>query len=597
MNTYYSNLIEARTPTGDFVSTLIDTAPVPGRFLDTLARHWQSATMVFGLKIRKSAGIRVTGTVHRLIARGNRARDERQWTSAAAAYRAALGKDPRLQHIWVQLGHMLREAGDAFGAKLAYSRAWDIGPPDAEPLLYLAHMAREAGDKAAAMRMYQLLMETDPEGTKGSAELGDLLACAPEEEGRRLRGDLRSLIEPGRAEDAVALPMLAFDVSSLVDVWLDGRADGPAYRERITTLLDVAAKIADGPRFCCITADRNEWLEVPPETFLCVARLGSQGARDDKSVWGAAIARLRLAVLAAEPCAFAPGGALIGMGLGPRLGNHLLSIRYAQQRWALCYWPVIDQLALENSDRADLLACADGLLVASDAVGDELAAALGASTQGKVVRSMASGNWVEALNGQQIAQRAEPRISTADPCTWYALNDGGSLAASGHACSGDRFRAGMGWHMPDTWGCWTRSEGGELALRLSETMIAPRLYLQLRGLPEMDSHYAIKIENLPRIHGFCRAGENKWIMCDLASSPQNGVLRVHIAGEHRGDVPVTIAADRRLRSASIGLIGFCVIERRDLTARRSILEAVALGDAPFSTALHNGDGQGAVSIV
>ena len=89
--------------------------------------------MIPGLKLRRSAGIPVTVTVHRLIAQGNRARDAREWPVAAAAYGRALAADASLGHIWLQHGHMLKEAGDHAAAAIAYAEAAARMPDSAEP--------------------------------------------------------------------------------------------------------------------------------------------------------------------------------------------------------------------------------------------------------------------------------------------------------------------------------------------------------------------------------------------------------------------------------------------------------------------------------
>ena len=54
---------------------------------------------------------------------GDAARSRRDWPAAAQAYRAAVDADSGLGHIWVQLGHALKEQGDLAGAIEAYGDA------------------------------------------------------------------------------------------------------------------------------------------------------------------------------------------------------------------------------------------------------------------------------------------------------------------------------------------------------------------------------------------------------------------------------------------------------------------------------------------
>ncbi len=74
------------------------------------------------LKLRKSGGIPVSISVHRLTAAGNIARDARRWMDAASAYRSALECDASLGHIWLQYGHALKELESFVEAEAAYVR-------------------------------------------------------------------------------------------------------------------------------------------------------------------------------------------------------------------------------------------------------------------------------------------------------------------------------------------------------------------------------------------------------------------------------------------------------------------------------------------
>jgi glycosyltransferase involved in cell wall biosynthesis len=65
---------------------------------------------------------------------GDRARGRRDWPLAARRYERHLGRHPRDQAIWVQLGHARKEAGERAGARAAYWRALALDPADADAL-------------------------------------------------------------------------------------------------------------------------------------------------------------------------------------------------------------------------------------------------------------------------------------------------------------------------------------------------------------------------------------------------------------------------------------------------------------------------------
>ncbi|WP_156679085.1 rhamnan synthesis F family protein [Sphingomonas profundi] len=76
---------------------------------------------------------------------GNAARDRRDWRGAALAYRRVLALRPEATPIHVQLGHMLKESGDANGAVAAYEAACRLDPADAETLRWLGDLHRREG--------------------------------------------------------------------------------------------------------------------------------------------------------------------------------------------------------------------------------------------------------------------------------------------------------------------------------------------------------------------------------------------------------------------------------------------------------------------
>lgn len=82
----------------------------------------------------------------RFSADGNQARDRQAWAEAAGYYRSHLLLAPHDAAIWVQLGHMLKEAGDRNESIAAYRKAWHLMPGDGDILLHFGHALIASGD-------------------------------------------------------------------------------------------------------------------------------------------------------------------------------------------------------------------------------------------------------------------------------------------------------------------------------------------------------------------------------------------------------------------------------------------------------------------
>ena len=73
---------------------------------------------------------------------GDAARERRHWRKAAEAYASYLNLRPHDFHIWVQLGHMHKEAGAFDLANIAYMRAMRLKPDNDDLLLSLGHLRK-----------------------------------------------------------------------------------------------------------------------------------------------------------------------------------------------------------------------------------------------------------------------------------------------------------------------------------------------------------------------------------------------------------------------------------------------------------------------
>lgn len=85
------------------------------------------------------------------LSRARRCARRRRWAQAAAAYRQHLQRHSDDGAAWVQLGHSLKELGDANAAEVAYRRAIQEAPLLADAWVQVALLERRFGNLRAAV--------------------------------------------------------------------------------------------------------------------------------------------------------------------------------------------------------------------------------------------------------------------------------------------------------------------------------------------------------------------------------------------------------------------------------------------------------------
>jgi tetratricopeptide (TPR) repeat protein len=108
------------------------------------------------------------------ISRADRARDNRDWVSAARYYRKALDQKPDNPPIWVQYGHARKESGNLGEAEDAYRKSLDLDEDVADTHLQLGHVLKIQGRKIEASAAYLRALALDPELNHASFELRGL---------------------------------------------------------------------------------------------------------------------------------------------------------------------------------------------------------------------------------------------------------------------------------------------------------------------------------------------------------------------------------------------------------------------------------------
>jgi len=116
----------------------------------------------------------IPGSGQWFISRADRARDSRDWVSAAQYYRKALDQKPDNPAIWVQYGHALKESGHLGAAENAYRKSLELDPNVADTHLQLGHALKIQGRKIEASAAYLRALVLDPALDHASLELRTL---------------------------------------------------------------------------------------------------------------------------------------------------------------------------------------------------------------------------------------------------------------------------------------------------------------------------------------------------------------------------------------------------------------------------------------
>lgn len=111
-------------------------------------------------------------TAARSIAKGDVARDLRDWTTARLHYEEAVRLEPSRGPIWIQLGHAAKELGDHAAAETAYRQAVKVNPQDADAHLQLGHLMKLQGGLSAAIEAYTQAFAIDPNLSEAQGEIG-----------------------------------------------------------------------------------------------------------------------------------------------------------------------------------------------------------------------------------------------------------------------------------------------------------------------------------------------------------------------------------------------------------------------------------------
>jgi Tfp pilus assembly protein PilF/SAM-dependent methyltransferase len=105
-----------------------------------------------------------------VITLADRARDESKWELAAHYYRKALRRKPDNSPIWIQYGHVLKEAGHLAKSEQAYRTAVHYDRVSTDALVQLGHFLKAQGKEEEARAAYLRAIVLDPSLSRASLE-------------------------------------------------------------------------------------------------------------------------------------------------------------------------------------------------------------------------------------------------------------------------------------------------------------------------------------------------------------------------------------------------------------------------------------------
>ncbi|MDF0545478.1 glycosyltransferase [Sphingobium sp. H39-3-25] len=351
------------------------------------------------LKYRKSAGVAVTPRVHKVLQAANSARDARDFLRAAGLFRDALDQDPSLSHVWVQYGHMLREADEFVTAESAYNEALKRGSVS-DPHLHLGHLYKVRGQLSKAAQSYLAAARADPTNGDALAELHRLMArgieITPEDimaitettaddileivdpitpAAARVRSAIDTLAmvlrENGAEEDAIRFEdtrelletlrpqtddatesgngedtatAIVFDISDLISYFNNARLPTGIQRVQIEVISAALRQERRTVKICAFLEHRDEWVEISPAMFQLGCRLSLTSGDLKAPEWLAFLTKLRLAMTVSDAMAFPRGAFLVNLGTSWWLQNYFLYVRQAKTAYGIRYVPFVHDL-------------------------------------------------------------------------------------------------------------------------------------------------------------------------------------------------------------------------------------------------------------
>lgn len=340
----------------------------------------------------RSNGIIVRHYTAVRIRSGDIARGNQDWDKAARNYRQALASEPHLHHLWLQLGHMEKEAGAIDRAAVAYEEAVCLEPDNVEPLLHIGHMAKAWRQPEEAARHFVRALQREPHNLQAISELARVMPdreyVDPDFWGAALAA-LGMAPDTVQGQEGVTLPdtPVLFDVTDLLAFF--GRSRLPTGIQRVQIEISLALMgDSDMHRsvFCVYSSSRRSWIMLPRDLFFALCRLAKQSDDVRDPAWVDQLVGIYRAIATARSLRLPNGATLVNLGTSWSDRNYLLDVRTLRARVGMIYVPLVFDLiplinpswfigSLVRDYRAwftSLLHSADGCLAISQATRRDL---------------------------------------------------------------------------------------------------------------------------------------------------------------------------------------------------------------------------------
>lgn len=338
----------------------------------------------------------------KFIKSADAARDNRDWHNAASGYREALSINPKLDGIWVQFGHALKEQGLLDEAGDAYSKALALAPNIADTHLQMGHLLKVSGKLDEAADAYLKAVELDPKLAHATTEVQNLAQRGIEIDNDRLLDALESNsqetnmtslslaqladqlerrisnlkssdiagIEDNKAlmsalaagleaarqlsvdeariaeQKEAASAHVVFDVSDLLGYFDNARLPTGIQRVQIEVITALLLDPVDGVavEVCSFSRQRDAWVKAPLPLFMKLCELALLSGDRTEATWKEAVKEMKDALEIGRLIKFRQGAYLINLGTSWWLQNYFLQVRAAKETSGIHYIPFVHDM-------------------------------------------------------------------------------------------------------------------------------------------------------------------------------------------------------------------------------------------------------------
>ena len=313
------------------------------KWLDVACKKYIRRPRSNGLPVRRNTAAHIRAA--------DSARALQNWNKAALYYREALALEPHLYHLWIQLGHMEKEAGAIERATAAYEEAARLKINNVEPLLHLGHMAKAWWQPNDAAAYFIKALLRDPGNLQALSELARLMPDRGADASPGFWEDAFTVFDfdPTAAEKSnfsLAAPhAILFDVTDLFAFFGQRRLPTGIQRVQIEISLALLDQPTDiQPIFCLYSGARRGWIALPHDEFQALCHLAKQSDDVTDPAWVRQLEGLYRTVAVSPTIQLSTLAVLINLGTSWADRNYLLDVRNARDRQEMIYIPLVFDL-------------------------------------------------------------------------------------------------------------------------------------------------------------------------------------------------------------------------------------------------------------